>query len=588
MCSGAAGSVYAQAGAGTESSVFNNLGFWAKASRRTDGELFTDIRVDLGATSAFTGRMLCGFSLRADGKWRFYTIDEGNFGVAGAFVKGTTAFSHIRFVEAGKATALTLTGSLSVGAVTATLNSGFGGVTAVYPVRFSSNEVRHIFIANGDTVISWGEPLTATATTSAVYSDTRLQQITGDKTVFGPVYRNCVGKAFAFTRFDDMLIDQYTPRISLTSTPYAGLSGVTIPIGVPQSCMSIVNAFGLKANLFILTKYLETSSPYFLTAAMCRELQDNLGWNICFQSHDNPFDLNNAGIRMLGPYGYNLAASVYGSISSVDTSANTITTANAHKVVNGSTFGGPQGYEIKFFGTNLPAPLVIDQTYWLRSTTTTAFTVHPTENDASFNTNIIDLTTTGTPANFGYRHARATNDGTAIRAEFETGRAVMQKYGLNGWRHYAPNQGAIDAFSERKVIELQAAGNMQITNATYGATGFASGGFSPTIAVGSIVGGGGYTANLQVAVPTSTAMTIPVSVGTESVAEADIRTSIDEAIRRGGIISNYHHFLTNETSLRRLIAWCDHVKLRVDQGLLKTGTCDDLYQMLKESNSTIV
>jgi hypothetical protein len=266
-----------------------------------------------------------------------------------------------------------------------------------------------------------------------------------DKAQFGPVYLTPRGKAFAFVRFDDGTADQYTPRITL-STPYVGNSGVTIPSGVPLSGLSIVQAFGLKATCYVLTSCVGKAGN-FMTLAQLLELQNTYGWCIAFQSAANPLDLNNAGLRLLGPYGYDLKTNVYTSIASVDTSANTITTTAAHKITRVTGTAGVQGYPVEVYGTNLPAPLQTGTKYWLRETTTTAFQLHPTEADANANTNAIDLTTTGTVGNFDYRYWGSANDGTAIAADFTAGQAQMQAWGLSGWRHYAPNQGAYDTYT---------------------------------------------------------------------------------------------------------------------------------------------
>lgn len=59
----------------------------------------------------------------------------------------------------------TLTGSLTIGATTATLSAAWTLNTGLQLVNFSSTEQRNVLFTNGSTGISWGVALTETATT---------------------------------------------------------------------------------------------------------------------------------------------------------------------------------------------------------------------------------------------------------------------------------------------------------------------------------------------------------------------------------------------------------------------------------------
>lgn len=61
---------------------------------------------------------------------------------------------------------LVLTGSLSVGAKTATLTAAWTNISCQQLVVFSSSEQRTVFFTQGSTAISWQSPLTMTATTA--------------------------------------------------------------------------------------------------------------------------------------------------------------------------------------------------------------------------------------------------------------------------------------------------------------------------------------------------------------------------------------------------------------------------------------
>ncbi len=61
-------------------------------------------------------------------------------------------------------TTSTLTGTLSLGAISATLNSTWTGNTTKIQVTFSNGDIRMVNFVNGSTAVTWDVPLTATAT----------------------------------------------------------------------------------------------------------------------------------------------------------------------------------------------------------------------------------------------------------------------------------------------------------------------------------------------------------------------------------------------------------------------------------------
>lgn len=567
---------------GGQSSLFNSLCLWMKAPARTDGQPYTYGRLDLGSDTAFTNRGFTAVSVRADGKWRPYIVTSQQFGVAGSFVMGATRFDYVRFAEQGAVTALTLTATPAAGDTSATLNANFGGTTEAYPVRFSNGDVRLVQFTNGATTATWALPLTASATTAIVYSTTLLGQQATDAVQVGPIYRDPAGKAFAYVRFDDNLLDQYVARQTL-STPFVGLSGVTLAVGA-YSGKDVVAAFGLKANLFILTSCVGKANGNFMSVAQMRDLQDTYGWDVCFQTHANPASLNNLGLRLLGPFGYSWSKNSATSIASVDTTADTITTTAAHQMLTPAVGqAGLQGQPIMMTGTALPAPLDTITTYWPRPTSTTAFQLHPTEADAAANTNRIDLTSTGTPASFGYRYAGSAADSSAILADFRAGQALMQGWGLNGWRYYASNQGAFDYATVQAMMTLRASDDLRIYMGTAGSTGSASSSYLARAGWGYTAAGVGFVGGGQAATVLGDCCTFPTGYATESGTEQQARDYVDSLVLRGAVGGNYHHFFSTEATLRNLCAYCDQVRLRRNQGLLLTGTMSELWALMSNS-----
>lgn len=61
---------------------------------------------------------------------------------------------------------LTLTGSLAIGATSATLTAAYTHTTGYQYTNFSSGEQRNVLYTNGSTAITWADALTSTATTA--------------------------------------------------------------------------------------------------------------------------------------------------------------------------------------------------------------------------------------------------------------------------------------------------------------------------------------------------------------------------------------------------------------------------------------
>lgn len=570
---------------GGQSSLFNSLCVWMKAPPRADGQPYSYARIDLGSDTAFANRALCGVTVRADGRWRPYIITSQQFGTAGTFVMGATRWDYVRFTETGAATALTLTGAPSAGDTSGTLTANFAGTTEVHPVRFSNNDVRLVQLTNGAATATWEQPLSAAATTALAYTTTLLGQQATEAIQVGPIYRDPAGKAFAYIRFDDNLLDLVVARQTL-STPFVGLSGVTLATGA-YSAKDVVAAFGLKANLFILTSCVGKAGGNFLSVAQMRDLQDNYGWDVCFQTHANPASVNNLGARLLGPFGFRWSLNTATSIASVDTTADTITTTAAHQFLTPATGqSGLQGQPIEMTGAALPAPLTTGTTYWPRPTTTTAFQLHPTEADAAANTNRIDLTTTGTPASFGYRYAGSAAGSSAVLADFRAGQALMKGWGFRGWRYYASNQGAADYATMQAIMTLRASDELRIYMGTTGSTGATSATYMARAGWGYTAAGVGSVGGGQNGVPLGNCFTFPTGFATDSGTEQTSRDYVDSLILRGAVGGNYHHFFSAETSLRSLCAYCDQIKLRSNQGLLLSGTMSDLWALMSNSGVT--
>lgn len=91
----------------------------------------------------------------------------------------------------GTTTAITFTGTPSIGATSATLTGAWGGATGTFAITFGSTEIRNVSFTNASTAVTWVEPLkTGAVTTGAtVIADSNFK---GGDAPFGTqiVFRN--------------------------------------------------------------------------------------------------------------------------------------------------------------------------------------------------------------------------------------------------------------------------------------------------------------------------------------------------------------------------------------------------------------
>lgn len=508
------------ANGGAQSSTMRQVGFWAMSNKRASGQAAASFFVDFGADNTFAATCFFGASIPCDGKWYFITSPaQVAWGTSGGFVLGNN-FTHVRIRES------------------ASLATGTG----------------------------------------------RPQMTASDRIVVGPMFRDPGARAFGYVRFDDQCADQYVARQTLAAD-FVGRSGVTIPAGVPQSGLSVCQAFGLKATAYILTRHVNQPGG-FLTSTQLRDLQDTYGWCIGFQSHANSLSSDNMGLRLLGNIGFTIRP--VGGISAVNTGTGVITAGSNHNITTTTGVAGEQGYPVTLIGADFPVPasgaaLQAGDTVWLRNVAATTFTMHRTETESCNNTNIITFSSAGTPANWGYRYRGSAADSSAIAADFSQGQALMQGWGLNGWRHYAPNQGAFGLETESVLLSMRSAGTLRTGSGTYGSTGITKADYTPRVVHAYVGAGPGASTTGQFGTNISPWLTVPSNIDTHAGgvdAEAAIRAYVDDCVTRGAICGNYHHHFSSQASLRNFIVYCDQVKLRVDQGVMETGTMDDLYNAL--------
>lgn len=324
-----------------------------------------------------------------------------------------------------------------------------------------------------------------------------------DSVYIGPIYYNCRGLSKGIIRFDDNLngtllgtykgivnpsaVTDYLPQLTSTAfngalafvndsyetgIAFKGKSGIKIANNADHSFAELIKLFGFKASSFIITS--KVGAPNFLTVTQLKQLRDQYGWLIAYQTHCNPLSGYGQGAKMLGPQGYNVCGTKYTSraacavpvVTAVTTWSGKPTLALVNIAVTtgdsnaGAANAALQGYSCYFVASaDLPAALTPGVKYWLRhwnivdsgNDRTLNVTVHNTEEEASTGTNPIDVVTgyAGVAGNIAFRFYNSTNDHQGILADYVNGKNWFIQNGFgDAYRTYAPNQGALDKWCE--------------------------------------------------------------------------------------------------------------------------------------------
>lgn len=371
---------------------------------------------------------------------------------------------------------------------------------------------------------------------------------TGETAFFGGIVVSPRAQAMAIVRFDDMMVNLYTKKAWVVGTQYSGVSGVVVPAG-SYSAFDLMNFYGLAGTCFILTKYLNNGGSQYFESIQGLQALQSAGWEICWQTHANPVSVTNYGVRLLGPLGVNWFAQASNN-HAVD---GTVTTVADNDIAGGTG----QGTAVTLTGTP-PAPLVAGQTYWIRGFTTKTAKFYNSEADSVANVNPITFASAGS-ATWGWSFAGATTDATAINNEFATGVAAMKAAGLNGWMHWAPNQGAFDATMEDAFYANGFASAWPIGYGSFGSIAGMVSQFSTALGLVN------YVPHLPTFMVTLSAFATDAAGATEGQARAYVQS----ICKYGGIGQNYHH---NEANVTVLLAYLDELKYRQDRGEIVVAT----------------
>ncbi|TFW32873.1 hypothetical protein [Massilia horti] len=346
-----------------------------------------------------------------------------------------------------------------------------------------------------------------------------------------------------------------------------------------QSGQQIVERYGFKGSLFLVPDWLGTDGRYgysqrpnkFMSAAEALALRD-AGWSIGSHSATHPSSRENAGLRLLGPYGYFLSNTVdmlpaqYVRDWQLDSTfrrrliraqagSNLLTFENPHRFL--------ANMPIQFVDT-VPPGIATGVTYFCQSTPTptTATLAHDQGSLAPTVAITSDWTGLG-----NYRYAGSAPDDSAIFNDIMAGIEGLAALGFaTAAKFFALPQGAADTYVRSA---CRRTGLKWIRGASLGAH---------TINVGAPTGGG---LSAMVNIPGGWLGQLD-SVVTDSVTSPtldQIAAYIDQTITQGACGCNYHHAVAGANAAR-LDSVCAFLRDRASRNLLDVVTLDRLADIL--------
>lgn len=367
---------------------------------------------------------------------------------------------------------------------------------------------------------------------------------------------------------------------SAATSGFAGTANYQYAGTSLRSGQQIVESHGFKGSLFLVPAWLGTTGLYgyggrvnkFMSAEDAKAMHA-AGWSVGSHSNTHPSSKDNAGLRLLGPYGYFLSNTV-DNLPPAYVATWSLGPANRRRAIhaaagtNAVTFENPHKFLVNFpvvFSDVAPPGLRIGTTYYCQSI--------PTPNTATFATDQGSLTATALiTADWSgianYRYAGSSNDDSAIYADIQAGVAGVAALGIpTGAKFFALPQGSADEYVRSACIRAK-------LTWVRGASLHAH-----TIPVGRPSGGGlsgiantpgGWLAQPD-CVQTDAALAPSITA---------IKTYVNDTITQGACGCSYHHDVGGGT-IANLDNLCAYLRKKADAKLIDVVTLDEMAVALK-------
>lgn len=384
--------------------------------------------------------------------------------------------------------------------------------------------------------------------------------VAGDELLFGPVYADIKGRARFLLTFDDVPATVIRPYPLSASAPVSG-----------RSAKQMLDYYGFKGSIFVVPDLMDRVAT-MVTTAEVQALVD-AGWTLGAHSDTHPIDAVGAGLRLLGPYGYNRSRALRAAnateaataldcrVVSTNSATGTFTTENSHLMSTG-------GKLVFYDPLQLPTGCTLGVTYYFINTGATTFKLATTAGNANSGTAI------SLPANWAgsaeWRWPGSAPDHTAIKADLRAGNDKLTLKGFKGHTRYlALPQGGWDHYVRQAVQELGYTYTRGVASTAANAR---------TLHVGPADGyGGNATGGTSSSTP-FWAMGWPEQsdalTSDQGATLLQLQAYVDECIANGYTGANYHHSVSDSPDvLDGLLAY---LRTKVDAGQIEVVTLEEL------------
>jgi hypothetical protein len=353
---------------------------------------------------------------------------------------------------------------------------------------------------------------------------------------------------------------------------FAGIAG--------RSGQQIVESHGFKGSLFLVPSWLGTLGRYgygrrpkkFMSAADAQAMHAD-GWSIGSHTNTHPSNLENAGLRLLGPYGYFLSNPVDNLPASYVATwrlgnAHRRRAANASAGTNIISFENPHmflGNMPIVFTDDAPSGLTVGTVYYCQSIPTASTATFATDQGSLVATAVITADWSGLA---NYRFARASSDDSAIYADIQDGVDGLLALGITtAQKFFALPQGAADEYVRSACVRAKLG---WIRGASIHAHTIPAGKPSGGGLSGIALEPGGWLAQPDCA----------QTDGAVSPSIREIRTYLDETISQGACGCSYHHDVIGG-NISNLEDLCLSLRMKVDANAIDVVTLDEMADRLK-------
>lgn len=343
---------------------------------------------------------------------------------------------------------------------------------------------------------------------------------------------------------------------TVSSTGFSGTANYQYAGTSSRSVKEVVEQYGFRGTCFLIGSKIGASG--YMTASEIQQIVA-AGWTIGSHSNTHPQNNENAGLMLLGPYGYYLSQLTSQGIIG----PSSLTPANRRVTsTSGSTLTCEANHQFLadmpiVFTDVAPGNLSLDTVYYVLTPSGAAFGLATTVGGSAISVG----SWTGTA---NYRYSGSANDDSAIYADVVAGAAAVAAVTGNTQpqKYLALPQGGWDKYVRSACIR---AGFSWVR-------GISSYNNAHTIPIGMPTGGGtsntmhrpgGWLSQID-AVQTDGAITIP-----------QIKQYVDDCISLGALGGNYHHALS-VVNLPKLDQLCSYLRTKAAADAIDVMTIDEM------------